>query len=89
MSAPVDPRAPAFSARELEYALPEAQIAQAPLAERDAAQLLCMRRGGSSRSHASVRELPALLPPETLLVLNDTLVIPARLLGEKESGGRV
>jgi S-adenosylmethionine:tRNA ribosyltransferase-isomerase len=81
--------APRFDARQLEYALPEAQIAQAPLAERDAARLLCMRRGERATSHRVVRELPELLPPSSLLVLNDTRVIPARLLGEKPSGGRV
>ena len=75
-----------FGGRDLDYALPEAQIAQAPLPERDAAR---MRRGDSQLNHHLVRDLPELLPPATLLVLNDTRVIPARLLGDKPSGGRV
>jgi S-adenosylmethionine:tRNA ribosyltransferase-isomerase len=80
---------PPLRACDLDYALPEAQIAQAPLPERDAARLLCMRRGATALAHRVVRQLPELLPRATLLVLNDTRVIPARLLGVKASGGRV
>ncbi len=72
---------------DLDYELPEEQIAQAPLAERDAARLLVVRPGGSLEDRA-VRELPSLLPP-CLLVVNDTRVIPARLFGTKPSGGKV
>jgi S-adenosylmethionine:tRNA ribosyltransferase-isomerase len=78
-----------FFAHELDYELPESSIAQTPLAERDAARLLCVPRGESALSDRSVRELPELLPPGSLLVLNDTRVIPARLFGHKPSGGRV
>jgi S-adenosylmethionine:tRNA ribosyltransferase-isomerase len=76
-----------FDARELDYELPEGSIAQAPLAERDAARLLCVPRGDGF-AHHRVRELPELLAP-SLIVLNDTRVIPARLFGHKPSGGRV
>ena len=78
-----------FLAHELDYELPESSIAQAPLAERDAARLLCVPRGPGGPSDRCVRELPELLPPRSLLVLNDTRVIPARLFGHKPSGGRV
>jgi S-adenosylmethionine:tRNA ribosyltransferase-isomerase len=73
---------------QLDYALPEELIAQSPLPERDAARLLCVARSGTALTHRSVRELPELIPP-SLLVLNDTRVIPARLFAHKPSGGRV
>lgn len=76
-----------FDIRELDYELPENQIAQEPLPERDAARLLCMPRAGSAIRHQLVRELPELLAP-SLLVLNDTRVLPARLLSRKPSGGK-
>lgn len=87
-----------FLANELDYELPETSIAQSPLGQRDAAKLLRVPRTSSSNTpdlnaptaleHHIVRELPALLAP-SLLVLNDTRVIPARLFGQKTSGGRV
>jgi S-adenosylmethionine:tRNA ribosyltransferase-isomerase len=77
-----------FDARQLDYELPEASIAQAPLAERSAARLLCMPRARTEFTHHHVRDLPELLAP-SLIVLNDTRVIPARLLGHKPSGGQV
>ena len=72
----------------LEYELPEELIAQAPLADRTASRMLCLRREGSELEHRQVSELPRLLPP-ALFVLNDTKVIPARLFLRKPSGGRV
>ncbi len=75
-------------AEELDYALPEELIAQAPVAERDASRLLCVDRGHGVLEHNSVRALPDLLQP-SLFVLNDTKVIPARLVGRKPTGGRV
>lgn len=77
-----------FEIRELEYELPEDRIAQAPLPERDASRLLCMDRGGEVVRHHHVRDLADLLSP-SLIVLNDTRVLPARLLGTKQSGGKV
>ena len=70
---------------ELDYILPEAQIAQAPLHERSAARLLALAH---VPPHRNIVDLPALLPEGALLVVNDTRVIPARLLGTKESGGK-
>jgi S-adenosylmethionine:tRNA ribosyltransferase-isomerase len=57
------------------------------LPERDAARLLCLGEGGAL-AHRSVRDLPELLAP-SLIVVNDTRVIPARLFGHKPSGGKV
>jgi len=79
---------PTFLASELDYELPETSIAQAPLAERDAARLLCVPHSRPELSDHHVRQLAQLLPARSLLVLNDTRVIPARLLGHKPSGGR-
>jgi len=75
---------------KFDYDLPEELIAQAPLPERDASRLLVLPRGGGDLQHRAVRELPALLRPGDLLVVNDARVIPARLFGRKEgSGGKV
>jgi S-adenosylmethionine:tRNA ribosyltransferase-isomerase len=78
----------AFDARLLEYELPPERIAQAPLEDREASRLLCMPRGGGDIAHRYVRDLCALIPP-SLIVLNDTRVLPARILGHKPTGGRV
>jgi len=71
---------------DYDYALPPGHIAQHPLPERDAARLLVLRRNGA-RAHRVIRDLPALLRPGDLLVVNATRVLPARLRGRKISGG--
>lgn len=68
------------------YTLPERLIAQTPAPRRDESRLLHVRRDGFD--HRRFRDLQELLRPGDLLVLNDTRVIKARLLGEKDSGGR-
>jgi S-adenosylmethionine:tRNA ribosyltransferase-isomerase len=77
-----------MKASEFDYALPEELIAQEPLARRDASRLLVVPRGEGAFAHARFADLPQLLREGDLLVLNDTRVIPARLVGQKESGGR-
>jgi len=72
---------------DLDYELPRDRIAQEPTAERDAARLLVVRRGVPDVRRATFRELPGLLPPRTLLVVNDTRVLPARLLGRRAATG--
>jgi S-adenosylmethionine:tRNA ribosyltransferase-isomerase len=79
---------------DFHYELPEALIAQAPLAERSASRLLVVPPGDAPLSESAfadlgVRDLPSLLKPGDLLVFNDTRVIPARLFGTKATGGRV
>jgi S-adenosylmethionine:tRNA ribosyltransferase-isomerase len=71
---------------DLDYALPEALIAQEPAPERAAARLLVLAPG-TAPHHGRVAELPASLRPGDLLVLNDTRVIPARVRGRRPSGG--
>ena len=70
-----------------DYELPEERIAQQPLAERDAARLLVDRGPDVEPWHRTVRDLPDLLAPGDLLVLNTTRVLPARLKLRRESGG--
>ncbi len=71
----------------LDYDLPAHLIAQQPSHERDAARLLVVRRGEGSLAHHIFRELPELFPPGDLLILNDTRVLPARLLGKRSRTG--
>ncbi|MDX2013531.1 MAG: tRNA preQ1(34) S-adenosylmethionine ribosyltransferase-isomerase QueA [Myxococcaceae bacterium] len=75
---------------DFDYHLPPELIAQAPLERRDASRLLHVRRDTGAWSHRHFVDLPSLLRPNDLLVLNDSRVIPARLLGRKiETGGQV
>ena len=76
-----------LSIDDFEYELPPGLIAQHPSATRSASRLL--RLVGEALSDHRFSDLPQLLSPGDLLVLNDTRVIKARLLGEKSSGGRV
>jgi len=74
------------------YELPDELIARFPLAERSAARLLLARAVSPQEvvlADRMVRDLPDLLEPDDLLVFNNTRVLPARLFGQKESGGRV
>ena len=71
------------------YHLPEELIAQQPVAQRDNSRLLGLRRDNGTISHHHFVELTQLLTTGDVLVLNDTRVIPGRLLGTKESGGKV
>ena len=73
---------------QFDYDLPEDLVAQAPVTPRDASRLLVLPPEGDI-VHAGFTDLPDHLRPGDLLVFNDTRVIPARLLGRKESGGRV
>ena len=72
---------------DFDFALPPDLIAQHPAAQRSASKLLDAR--GAVPVHRVFRELPALLREGDLLILNDTRVIKARLLGRKASGGAV
>ena len=74
---------------DFRYELPPALIAQAPLARRSASRLLVVPPAPAPFADHVFYELPALLAPGDLLVFNDTRVIPARLFGSKQTGGRV
>jgi S-adenosylmethionine:tRNA ribosyltransferase-isomerase len=73
---------------DFDFELPIELIAQTPLPERSGARLLVLD-GQAGLLDALVRDLPNLLRTGDLLVLNDTRVIPARLHGQKDSGGKV
>ena len=72
---------------DLDYVLPEELIAQQPAPERAQARLLVLERQSPSTRHLRIADLPALLRPGDLLVLNDTRVIPARVHGRRPTGG--
>lgn len=76
-----------LTAEDFEFALPPELIAQHPLAERSASRLLVVEPGGLNDSH--MQQFPDWLQPGDLLVFNDTQVIPARLRGQKPTGGAV
>lgn len=71
------------------FDLPEELIAQTPLERRDASRLLCLDRWSGAREHRIFSELPELLHPGDCLVMNDSRVLPARLMGMRQTGGVV
>lgn len=72
------------------YELPRELIAQEPLKERDSSRLLVLNRETREIRHETFREVPGHLNSGDCLVLNDTRVLPARLLGSREdTGGRI
>jgi S-adenosylmethionine:tRNA ribosyltransferase-isomerase len=76
-----------MKASELDYELPGELIAQRPLEPRDASRLLVYDRASGGVEHARFRDLPSFLPAESLVVVNDTRVIPARLRVRRPGGG--
>jgi len=73
---------------DFDYDLPKELIARQPMPERDASRLLRLSEYGKT-SDLMIRDLPSLVRPGDVWVLNNTKVLPARLLGEKSSGGKV
>jgi S-adenosylmethionine:tRNA ribosyltransferase-isomerase len=72
-----------------DYTLDKELIAQFPARERTESRLLCMSRATGKITHRRFSQLPDILAPDDLVVINDTQVIKARLLGRKETGGQV
>jgi S-adenosylmethionine:tRNA ribosyltransferase-isomerase len=74
---------------QFDFQLPQHLIAQQPCAERDRSRLLVVHRETGALAHHGFHALPELLAPGDLLVLNDTKVLPARLLGRRaRTGGK-
>ena len=71
------------------FDLPEELIAQTPLERRDASRLLTLDKTTGAVAHHHFYELPQFLRPNDCLVLNDSRVLPARLLGHRSTGGAV
>ncbi|HDQ41778.1 MAG TPA: tRNA preQ1(34) S-adenosylmethionine ribosyltransferase-isomerase QueA [Desulfonatronum sp.] len=80
---------PDFQLNAYDYNLPEHLIAQVPLKKRDESRLLVLSRKKKKMEITSFSCLLEYLPKKSLLVVNNSRVVPARLLGEKESHGRV
>jgi S-adenosylmethionine:tRNA ribosyltransferase-isomerase len=70
-----------------DYDLPKQLIAQSPAVCRTDARLMVVDRGRKSLEHKHIRDLPELLRPGDCLVINDTRVVPARLLGRRQTTG--
>ncbi len=77
-----------FSINDYDYDLPEERIAQEPAARRDRSKLLVMDRRTGKITHLRFYDIYNLFEPSDVLVINDTKVVPARLLGQKETGGK-
>jgi S-adenosylmethionine:tRNA ribosyltransferase-isomerase len=71
---------------DFDYDLPQELIAQHPPAERDAARMLVLDRSSGAVTHSTVMALPQFLDTGDLLVLNDSRVLPARLIGRRADG---
>ena len=75
---------------DFDYDLPPERIAQAPLQRRDASRLMVIDRNTREFYHTQFSKIGEFLPDRSLLVLNDTKVIPARLIGNKSgTGGKI
>lgn len=74
---------------DFDYELPPERIAQTPVTPRDAARLLVLTRGSGDFAHHVFRDLPELLNPDDLLVVNETRVSAVRVWGTRAGGGTV
>jgi len=74
---------------DFDFDLPERLIAKQPLQQRDASRLLCLSDSDDTMIDRKISDLTDLVQPGDVWVLNDTKVIPARLIGKKASGGKV
>ena len=74
---------------DFDFDLPDAQIARFPAEDRTGSRLLCLDGNSGAIEHHQFADIEQLLEPGDLLVLNNTRVIPARLYGQKETGGKI
>ncbi|HBX36848.1 MAG TPA: tRNA preQ1(34) S-adenosylmethionine ribosyltransferase-isomerase QueA, partial [Pseudohongiella sp.] len=74
---------------DFDYDLPEELIAHYPAANRSGSRMLCLDRSSGAVSHHVFSDIVSMLRAEDLLVFNDTRVLPARLHGQKATGGKV
>ena len=78
-----------FDIDDYDYELPSRLIAQVPAPRRDGSRLLIVDRQRGSFSDKHFFDLPNLISPGDLIIVNNTRVVPARLFGRKESGGQI
>lgn len=74
---------------DFDFDLPDEQIARFPTAERTGSRLLCLDGDTADIAHCQFADIESFLNPGDLLVMNNTRVIPARLFGRKETGGKL
>lgn len=74
---------------QFDYHLPKSQIAQSPASPRDQSRLMIIDRKTGKIAHAIFADLPSILTSGDLIIRNNSKVFPARLLGQKSSGGKV
>lgn len=74
---------------EFDYDLPKSLIAQYPTPQRGESRLMVLNRQQGTITHCSFKNLIEFLSPGDLLVMNNTRVLPARVIGKKETGGRI
>ncbi len=80
------PRPPGSRVADFDYILPPGRIARYPTDRRDESRVLLVDRGAGATRHLRFGDLPTLFQPNDLLVLNESRVLPVRLLGKKPSG---
>ncbi len=85
MTIPFDP----YKLDNYDYQLPPELIAQIPIERRDESRLMLVQRESSCITHRRFSDIIEYLPPGSVLALNDTKVIPARLYAQKPSGGKL
>jgi S-adenosylmethionine:tRNA ribosyltransferase-isomerase len=78
-----------YDIKDYRYELPSELIAQEPLSRRDGSRLMVIERRTGLRTHCLFSDLAELLRAGDILVINNTAVVPARLIGTKETGGKV
>ncbi len=74
---------------EYDYNLPEELIAQMPADKRDNSRMMILNRKDRTISHKHFYDIVDLIEPNTLLVMNNTKVLPARLIGHKDTGAKI
>jgi S-adenosylmethionine:tRNA ribosyltransferase-isomerase len=74
---------------EFDYYLPLSQVAQYPSPQRGESSLMILHRQTGVTDHQAFKDITKYLRPGDLLVMNNTRVLPARLIGKKETGGRI
>lgn len=77
-----------MKAKDFDFNLPEELIAQYPTSERDSSRLMVLSRATGEISHRSFRDIKEYLRAGDVLIVNDTRVLPVRLLGKKVTGGK-
>ena len=83
------PEIMSLTTNDFDFDLPQELIAQRPLAQRDQSRLMVLHRDSGATEHRTFADLPGLLRPGDVLVLNDTRVIPAKFFCRRASGGRI